>query len=511
MKFLSCKRPVIIKNKFLSTIIGSLGMYFAIGFILPISYLSVYITSYIKLKQDFVTMHYGFFLNLIMTFAMSASVSIGGLLEHILGFIGTGLFGVIIILIANIFFFNIQNIWWCYFLTLIMGTGAGISISLIGRNLTLYIPNKKGIIVGIVGLITILIAGLFLVSGEKIISYDGFTLEDGQENYPKYIAERTYLYFIIGFFSVPIGFIIFFLFVQKYQHNSEKDDNSNNQSDNEDYNKKIEMTQYGNEQMTSTKDDNDENKQEVQSNETPEKNDDTTKDNNSKTNKISDEIKKLHVKKAIKTLRFWRIALSSFLLSFPVSFMITTGRTFGALIGIKGVALQFLTICQGAGIILVGPFLGILSDKKGPLIILKIASIISIIPGILLTFFIDNTVLYMISFVLIALGLVAKMVSFNPLIMEIFGIEESVILQGIINGFGKISEVITTVAAFVISFYYENDEIKTPYKFIFISGSVCSGLSFILLVFESKTKFDYNDKNDLLIDNSTETKISTNL
>ena len=151
------------------------------------------------------------------------------------------------------------------------------------------------------------------------------------------------------------------------------------------------------------------------------------------------------------------------------------------------------------------------------MIILRICSIVSIIPGILLLFFIDNTVLYIISFVLIALGLVSKMVSFNPLLMEIYGIQESVILGGIINGFGRVGEIITTVSAFVVSFFCSNDEIKTPYKIIFISGSVCSVISFLLLCFESNEKFDYKeekiDEIDKIIDNDvlTEAKESINI
>jgi len=106
---MALKFPIIIKNKFISTIIGTLGIYIGIGFILPISYLSVYITSYINLKQDFVNMHYGYFLNLILTLSMSFSASLGGLLESKIGFSFTTLLGTAIVYIANIFFFRIQN------------------------------------------------------------------------------------------------------------------------------------------------------------------------------------------------------------------------------------------------------------------------------------------------------------------------------------------------------------------------------------------------------------------
>ena len=678
MRCRRCKKPVIIKNKFKSTILGTIGIYFGFGYILPLSYLSVYITSYIHIKQNFVNMHYGYFLNLILTFAMTFSVSLGGLLENKLGYTFTTLLGTIIIFICNFFFFKIQNIWICYFLTLLLGIGAGITTSLLGKNLTLYHPNKKGIIVSLFGMALILIAGLFLVIGEKIISPDGETLGDNEEVYKPETAERTYLYFMLGFFTIPIGDIIFLLFAHEYKKPAESDlnipneeiVNENNINDNENKEEKKEQDEKEikegkeeegkpnldieekdekeinkgkeeeekqnlekneeekkeidevkkeeeiqnlekNEEEKKERDEvkEEEEKQNLEKNEEEKKEIDEVKEEEIKQNSekkeeeiieindgneneekkpnlekkekdekekneekegeeevkqnpeikekeqieisegnneeakqnvekkeeeqkiivegkeeeklitekkeeeqnndnLDSEIEKLKrkkkIKQVIKTFRFWKIALASFLLSFPISFMMTTGRTFGALIGIKGAALQFLTMAQGAAIIIIGPIFGILSDKKGPLLILRISSIVSILPGVLLLFFIDNTVLYMISFVFIAIGLVSKMVSFNPFLMEIYGIRESVILGGIINGIGKVGEVITVVAAFVISFKYSGNEIKTPYKIIFIVGSACSLLSLILLLFESKKKFEYVDDMDtldLLIDN----------
>ena len=483
MSFKCCKLPIIVKNRFISTAIGTFGIYLGIGFILPISYLAVYITSYINLKQKFVNMYYGYFLNLILTLSMTFSVSFGGLLENKIGFHFTTLLGTLIIFISNIFFFQIQNIWICYCLTLIIGIGAGISVSLLGKNLTLYFPKKKGLIVSIIGLGVILLGGGYLVLGEKIIAPGGETLGQDEEVYKPEVAERTYKYFMIGFFTIPLGDIIFLLFSHEYKETTINDiDNL--------------VTEVENEEIKDNKE--------------------NIKENENNNNNISQEFgfkkyKNKRIKKVLKTFRFWRIALVSFLVSFPISFMITTGRTFGAIIGIKGSVLQFLMVIQGICIVVIGPIFGIISDKKGPMIILKISAIVSIIPGILLLFFIDNTVLYILSFALIAIGLVSKMVSFNPLLMEIYGIQESVILGGIINGLGKVGEIITTVAAFIISFFYSKDEIKTPYKIIFISGSICSVISFLLLCFESNKKFDYKEENmdivDKLIDNDTESEI----
>ena len=596
MRCKKCKKPVIIKNKFKSTIVGSLGIYFGFGFVLPMSYLSVYITSFIHIKQNFVNMHYGYFLNLILTLAMTFSVSFGGLLENKLGYTFTTLLGTIIIFISNFFFFKIQNIWICYFLTLLLGVGAGITTSLLGKNLTLYYPNKKGLIVSLFGMALILVAGLFLLIGEKIISPKGETLGENEEVYKPETAERTYLYFMLGFFTIPIGDIIFLLFAHEYKKPIESDliiPENNNENENiiNDNDKKEEQKENHPELINDEKEEekqileekeneqkeiddvkeNEEMKQNLEKKEkekvevNEEKEDEKEKiDTDKKENDINEEKedekekinsdkkeneqieinemkeedvklnidknedeqnndildtqfekekRKKKIKKIIKTFRFWKIATASFLLSFPISFMMTTGRTFGALIGIKGGALQFLTIAQGAAIIIVGPIFGIISDKKGPLLILRIASIVSILPGILLLFFIDNTVLYMISFVFIAVGLVSRMVSFNPLLMEIYGIEESVILGGIINGMGKVGEVITVVAAFAISFKYQGNEIKTPYKIIFIVGSACSILSLILLLFESRKKYEYEeemDKLNPLIDNDNLTEIVQN-
>ena len=217
MSFKCCRLPIIVKNKFISTAIGAFGIYFGIGFILPISYLAVYITSYINLKQKFVNMYYGYFLNLILTLSMTFSVSFGGLLENKIGFHFTTLLGTLIIFISNIFFFQIQNIWICYCLTLIIGIGAGISISLLGKNLTLYFPKKKGLIVSIIGLGVILLGGGYLVLGEKIIAPGGETLGPDEEVYKPEVAERTYKYFMIGFFTIPLGDIIFLLFSHEYK------------------------------------------------------------------------------------------------------------------------------------------------------------------------------------------------------------------------------------------------------------------------------------------------------
>ena len=203
--------------------------------------------------------------------------------------------------------------------------------------------------------------------------------------------------------------------------------------------------------------------------------------------------KKRNIKKVIKTFRFWRLTFIQLFITFSFSFILGTGRTFGALIGIDGNVLQFLMLLQSFALVLVGPILGIFVDKKGPLNLLRIGSLICMIPGLLLTFFTRNTLAFTVSFVISVLALITIVVCFAPFIMEVYGIQESVILGGIMSVFSKLSEVITTVVAFVISLFYSKDEIIKPYQIMYITGVGCCLLSFVLLMFESMEKYEYEE------------------
>ena len=465
---MTCKKPEIIKNKFISTIIGSLGVYLGIAFLLPISNFSVYITSYIHLNQDFVTMHYGMFLHLIMTFSISAANALGGILENSIGFFLTIFFGLLILLIGNIIFIYQQNIWLCYLLTSIMGIGAGISISLLGKNITFYYPEKKGLITGICSLIMVPFAAIFSIIGEKIIVFDGYTLKENEEFYPKEIAERINLYYILGFVFIPIGGLLAYLFI--YEYNPE---NINNENKNEE--------QFILNENISTQDKNNFNGKENIIN------------NNCNEIELTKIMAKTHVKQVIKTFRFWRLSLISFLIEFSISFMINTGRTFGAIIGINGEALQFLIVFNAISTVIFGPILGFLVDKKGALFLLRIISIIIIIPGILLTFYMEKTFIFIFSFIIDILGLAVLMVGFGPFIMEIYGIQESVILGGINKTISKLSDIFTIMGAFIVSFFYSKLELKNPYRLFYILTSICSFFSALLLFIETNEKYQYED------------------
>jgi Na+/melibiose symporter-like transporter len=360
-------------------------------------------------------------------------------------------------------------------LTFFIVPGAGIANSLSGKNLAFFKLDKKALLMSGMMVITTVLLGGFSIFGEKLINPDGYTLKRNEEYYKYKYSSRTYIYFTFGFFSIPIGTIIFLLLIVEYKKNKSE------ALKEEEPDKKEEMNEENNIKNTEKDYEN-----EIDNNKTEEGDIIIEKE-------LKTMNKTRNLKKIIKTLRFWRLSFIQFLITFSFSFILGTGRTFGALIGIDGNVLQFLMLLQSFALVLVGPILGIFVDKKGPLNLLRIGSLICMIPGLLLTFLTRNTLAFTVSFVISVLALITIVVCFAPFIMEVYGIQESVILGGIMSVFSKLSEVITTVVAFVISLFYSKDEIITPYQIMYITGVGCCLLSFVLLMFESMEKHKYEE------------------
>ena len=248
--------------------------------------------------------------------------------------------------------------------------------------------------------------------------------------------------------------------------------------------------------------DNKENNEENENKENNLKNEEENNKDNVKDNEMKKEIAKKKVKQVIKTIRFWRLSTISFFLNIAISFTNNTARTFGALIGINGNALQFASMLQVLAVLLVAPLIGVIVDKKGPLVILRIICISCIIPNILLIFFMSNSFIFISCYVIFVLNVVGLLVSFSPFIMEVYGIQESVILGGIMSGFSKLGDILTTVSAFGFSLICDNEKncLKLRYAYMYCICGICCAISSILLFIENKEKYNYDnvsiDKSD---------------
>ena len=77
------------------------------------------------------------------------------------------------------------------------------------------------------------------------------------------------------------------------------------------------------------------------------------------------------------------------------------------------------------------------------------------VPGILLASFMQNSVIFITSFAISIISIALSMGATFPYIMESYGIQESVMLGGIIIMFSRVSDAIITIVAFVISLFYD--------------------------------------------------------
>ena len=72
-----------------------------------------------------------------------------------------------------------------------------------------------------------IIAAVFSLAGEKIINFEGLTLDEEDDFYPPRIAKRTYLYFLIGECFIPIGLVFALLLIYEYKKEDNEENNSN--------------------------------------------------------------------------------------------------------------------------------------------------------------------------------------------------------------------------------------------------------------------------------------------
>ena len=74
---------------------------------------------------------------------------------------------------------------------------------------------------------------IFVLIGEKTINFKGITLQEDEDFYPPNIAKKTYLYFLMGKFCIPIGLLFALLLIYEYKKEDNQENNSNSISDSE--------------------------------------------------------------------------------------------------------------------------------------------------------------------------------------------------------------------------------------------------------------------------------------
>ena len=461
-------------QKYKSTLTGTIIYLIGMASLVVISSLNVYIASYIHIKQEWVTIHYGLFLQPIFIFSMAIANPIGGLIENKIGFYYALILGNIICLIGIFGLYLTQNIWLCYFFFLIIGFSC-FSLNIPLKNITFYVPEKKGFIGAVISVVLQISASIYGFLGEFIINKEGYSLKKEDKFYPDYIANNISKFYYIPIICVPFFTVFSFLFIYIYDPSFENENENiplNDGSINALTNPII--SSESNIPTNNEKDENDEEKK-----------------------KKEDEKYKKDIKKAIKSKQFWLLCGIAFCIGFLIRFVSITFRTFGALIGIDGNAFKYLGFAITFSTLISTPIWGCLVDKYGTKIILKITCAGCTILGVILYFSVNNNLFYLLCISISMINISGFSASINPHIMEIFTIKYTLEIGGLIGFFSGLNSIICSILSFIVSFYYTTgEELKTPYKVIYIIGTILSGIGFILNYYESGEKFNFDDNND---------------
>ena len=421
------------RQKYILSLIGAIIYQIGMSSITIMGLLSVYITSYIQLNQKWVTMHYGLFLQPILTLCTSSSSPLGGYIENKIGFHYSIILSNIIFFIGIFGLYMTQNIWLCYFFFLIIGI-SNFSLKMPAKNVLFYAPNSKGIITAILAVVLSVFSSLFGFIGESIINEDSYTLKEEETIYPDYISIKTPNFYIIQIISIPACSLISFLFIYIYHPsiedtfqnkkvNEKENENENNMK--ETLNENIKQPQNDNIKI-SQKEKGIQNENTNSVIKTNTNNNTSNIQNSSNEEKIKkDEKYKSDIKKAIKSKQFWLLCGIAFCVSFIINFILLTFRTFGALIGISGETFKFIYFAFTVSTLVCNPIWGLLIDKFGSKIILKIICLGCTSLGILLFFSVNSSFIFILSIILAMVFINGFGSAMNPHIMEIFSIKYS--------------------------------------------------------------------------------------
>jgi MFS family permease len=507
------------KKKFILTLIGTIIFEIGLGSFFFISNLNVYITSYIHIKQKFITMHYGNFFSTIMDFGSHLNGLLSGYIENKYGYKTAMIIGNIIIIICSIIFFFQQNIFITYLLLFFFGCGIGICLNVPIKNVCYYLPKKKGFINSIIGNILILSSSFFIFIGEKFINYDGYTLKIKDNFYPENIALRTPYYFIIVIIIVPVCTFLSLIFIYKFENDEDNFNNNNNKKDQLFEENENDISNCDDKVNNNIVNDKENNIIDKQSNINDNSNNDLIEEEKSendefnipvkKEEKKEEEEKKESIEKEqstkinykkdlipiLKSSKFYRLIGIICFQNFLIKFILSTFRTFGAIIGIKGSLFKYLSILMSTTNIISGPIWGILIDKINAKIVFIIMGLILLFISISFQIFIESQIMFIFLIILNVIVMGGFHSIIYPHVIEVFGIKYSIEINGVISIFSGFVGIFVSVLSFVVSLFYDNENIQIPYKNIYLFGGFLDLFS-ILLSLNYNTDNFLHDKTD---------------
>lgn len=445
VKHFSCNALCNKKAKFILSSISTLFFNINAMFCFVLAQFSPYITSYLHYQKVNIDMHFGNLMMPTIIFSLSLSIPIGAILENKLGMRATLLISFTLIEIFLFLFINQTNKIFTFILIVLLGMSVGIGMVVPGKNLCFYYPERKGLIGSCIQSVMILIAAFITVFGEKFINPEKYVLKKEENYYPLEISINYIGFYKIILFIIPVTSFLSIFLIQKYDSTLEK-------------NSLIKKQNHENEKI------------------------EKKNDNNYSKN----------IKAALLNNRIWKITLMSTFIPFSIKFANSTFRVYGALNSINGTIMQYSSLFGALSSVFFGPIWGIINDKCNFNILIKILSICAIIYTVILSFFIQYNLIYIICIFAGSIITCGLTTIFQPHIMKIYGMKYCLIVGGIAGIMGSIFDVLSAVLSFVVSKFYKTGiELQFSYRFIYIVGIGLSTFGFYLGLKENDDAFVY--------------------
>ena len=431
------------KQRFILSFIGTIIYFIGIMSTFGIGQYSVYITSYFHHFNSKINIQIGNLMMPILTLFLSLAAPLGGVLEHKLGMHLTLIINACILEFLIFIFIYQRNIWITFLLISLIGMTVGSVITIPGKNVCLYYPNKRSIISASIMSFNVIIGAFMSVFGEKIINPEKYVLKNDETYYPLNIAKNYIKFYSISLIIIPICTLISLPFLKKYidinQNKNDKFDNNIN------INKIIEKGNYSK-----------------------------------------------NIKAAIFNSRIWKISFMSIFCEFAIGFAFSTFRVYGALISINGTLMQYIPLFFGLSMIIFGPIWGYINDKFKSFKIIRIICLFFIFHSIMLSIFIQSNLIYILCLFIGSIFNTGINTVMHPYIMKIYGMQYFIEIGGVITICKGIVNILRGGISLLISLYYHTGkELQIPYRIIFVISIGLNIIAYILALKENEEYFKY--------------------
>ena len=442
------KKKHIIKgiSSIISCIFHTCGFYsvFILG------HTVVYLISFRRHYNPNITFSHGYFLFPIMYFIISLTIPLGGVVEEMIGGKKTMFVSSLILCLSFSVMYFSRNLFIDYILMSFIGLGIAFGIKITKRNACSYFMKRKALISGIVTLIPSFVsAGLVLFYEKHILN----PLSESPTIDHMYYEEKIFINFqkLLIYeilFLILVGVLSLFTFYE----------NDRKETIRLGFGEEIKMKR--------------------------------------KLTEILKEEKSISKIKIALTDKRPYIQFIMLFFFFPtINFIQNIWRPIGIYYKIKTQHLQLIGALSSITGALSSIFFSLIGDKINFKYLFALSGLLLSITSFVFPTTFTKDILFIIAILIIYFVLNGFNITIDPHLMKIYGIDHFVVICGIIRASSGIAEIVSISFAFYLENYFTGNK-DYAYKHIYIISGCSSFISFILGLFESDEKFDYNNNNN---------------